>query len=45
MKFDVIVDWGVGDGVGRVVGYGINRGIAYEVDSDVGDEGGERFEL
>ena len=38
MKFDVIVDQGVG------AGFGVGRGIVDEVDIDVGDEGGEGFE-
>ena len=45
VKLYVILDWGVGAGFGRVVGFGVVICISDEVDCDVGDECGEGFEL
>ena len=40
VKFDVIVDWGVGAGVGRVVGIGYGEWFELEVgyEVDTGDD-------
>ena len=45
VKIDVSVDWSVGAGIGRFFGSGVGRDIVYEVESDVGVEGGEGSEL